>query len=200
MDSDQPRDSEEGRVEDNQDQISTTDRARNYARRGEVSPEEREIMSEFISKHLRSWKGREIQEWVTETLRYGRTHVGYMNPVLDVDLIFTKLGRMINEADFLEWVVTFEGRIENSSENQTMICGIRFDVDQAGDHAGMVYIKLRTVGIRTMVEAYFDKLISPFSPGSEIRVRQPNRTMKYEMRKTYIKGGARFETDVYRVW
>ena len=165
-----------------------------------MSPEEREAMNQFIGTHPNGCKKDEIQEWVTEILRYGRTHMSYMNRTLDVDQIFTRLGRMINEADFLEWVVTFQGRIENSSENQTMICGIRFDVDEAGDYTGMVYIKLRTVGIRTMVEAYFDRLISPFSPGSEIRVRRPNRTMMYGMRKSYIKGGARFETDVYRVW
>ena len=165
-----------------------------------MSPEEREVMNQFIGVHPNGWNSREIQEWLTEMLKYGRTHISNMNPILDVDLIFTKFGRMIDEAEFLEWVVTFQGRIEYSAEKQTMICGIRFDTDKSGDYTGMAYVKLRTVGIRTLVESYFDKLISPFTPGSEIRVRQPNRSMKYEVRKTYITGGAHFETDVYRAW
>ena len=110
----------------------------------------------------------------------------------------TNLGRQVSEDKFLRWLVTFQGLIKYSADSQTMLCGIRLDVDKSGNYTGMMYIKLRSVGIRTLVETFFDEAISPFSPDSRIRVRQPSRPMQYEARKSYIKGGARFETDVYR--
>ena len=123
------------------------------------------------------WEHEDIQEWLSEMLMCSRTHISNLNPILEVDLIFTKLGRQISEEKFLRWLVTFQGLIKYSADNQTMLCGIRFDTDRSGDYTGMVYIKLRSVGIRTLVETFFDEVISPFSPSSRIRVRQPSRPM-----------------------
>ena len=177
---------------------SGSDRASWFACRGEVMPEEKVIIDQFVGTSPGEWKCDDLQVWVSELLRYSYTHVSNISPKLEVDLVFTKLGNGISEEKFLSWLVTFQERLEFSVSNQAMVCGIRFDINKSGGYTGMVFVKLRSVGLRTLVEACFDGTASPFPPGNRIRVRQPRRAMKFEARGQHIKGRARFETDVYR--
>ena len=114
-------------------------------------------------------------------------------------MVFTQLGSYFNEEEFLRWLVTFQEHVAFSEDNQAMVCGIRFDF-KSGEYTGMVFVKFRTVGIRTLVETWFDEAVSPFPPRRRIRVRQPARPMEFEVRNWWGKGGARFESDVYRAY
>ena len=192
-----PVGSEEERIKQNQAQLE--EKAREFASRGEVSPEEKAIMEQFTEVDPKWWEREEIQGWLSEVLTCSGTHVSNLNPVLQVDVVFTKLGYQINEGKFLEWLVTFKGAIEYNAINQNMVCGIKFEVDKSGDYTGMVYVKLRSVGIKTLVEIYFNDATSLFPPNNKVRVRQPSRQLQYETRRPCTRGGARFETDVYKV-
>ena len=61
-------------------------------------------------------------------------------------------------------------------DNQAMVCGVRFDF-KSGEYTGVVLVKLKTVGIRMLVEAWFNEAVSPFLPRRRIRVRLPGRPM-----------------------
>ena len=180
-----------------QSRVSDSDRASWFASRGEVMPEEKVIIDQFVRVSPEEWNCDDLQVWVSELLRYSYTHVSNISPKLEVDLVFTKLGDGISEEKFVSWLVTFQERLEFSVGNQAMVCGIRFDINRSGEYTGMVSVKVRSVGLRKLVEACFDGTASPFPPGNRIRVRQPRREMKFEARSQHIKGRARFETDVY---
>ena len=127
----------------------------------------------------------------------GDTHVSNPSPALQVDVVFTELGHQINEGKFMEWLGTFQGADEYDAISQNIVCGIKVEVDESGEYTGIVYVKLRSVGIRTMVEVFFNDVASPFPPNNRVRVRQSSQQLQYEARRLRTRGKARFETDVY---
>ena len=165
---------------------------------GAAATPEGEVVNEAFAIKVDSWTAEALQGWISQLLEISCLHVKEVHPEIKVSLMFSYLGTDIKEKIFIRWVTTFDGLLEYSEKNKKIISGIRFDV-KGNEYSGMVYVKTRNVGIKQIVQRFFDGMKGPFRD-QRVKVYEPSRDMRYQGKSSPdVLGGARFEDAIYDI-